>query len=417
MKPRSRRAPLVTAIVSAFTLLLPLGGVAVAEDPPYLDLNPETSKAALRSPMRMAATLTDATGQPSPTNAAVIVNFEVDGPGDPGTGTGPDGVSFDSPDLRCTVAVGSATCRKSYQNLSGADGQDKVWAWIDGTTVDETEGQSVTTEPGSHLERDGTDVATPTWFAGLSETASLDCSPEASTVAASSSKTITCTVKDGGTPLDGWQIDAENLSPTVNDPDDSATGSKFADYNGGDAGSSCVTGDAGSGQCRMTIAPESPAQAGRARICFWVDEETDGSFHPDGRVEWDGTLCDTESVAASEADNRTDAVAISWKFRRSISLKSSKKSVARGKRFKLSGSITANSSTCKQAQKVVIRRDVLNDGRPKKFSFFKSTTSGSLGAYSISVKARKGAKYQARLVTSSKCYAAGSGAKRVRVRR
>ncbi|CAN5537699.1 hypothetical protein BH24ACT26_BH24ACT26_09740 [soil metagenome] len=418
MSRRTRRAPLATSLVVLFSLLLPLGGVALAEQGPRsLDLNPETSHAALRSRVKLAATLEDpTTGKAAPVDADVTIYFEVAGPGDPGTGTGPDGRSFESPDLRCTVKAGTAHCRKSYANAGQATGRDTIWAWVDGTAIDDTEGQSIKTEQGSQIDPDGTDVVNATWFDGLPASASLDCNPDVSSAAAGSSKTYTCAVMDRRTPLDGWEVDAENLSPDINDPDDSATGSKSADYDGDNASTRCITGDTGAGQCRMTIAAEDARQVGTAHICFWVDEEGDNSFHPSVDVEWDGALCDTEAVNAPERDNKTDVVALSWKFRRSISLRSSQGVIARGKRFRLSGSVSASASTCVASQTVVIRRNVLRDGS-KKYSRFKMVRTDQAGRYSVRVKARKSASYKASVGAGARCYAARSGARKVRVHR
>ncbi|HEX2051009.1 MAG TPA: hypothetical protein VHJ34_10325, partial [Actinomycetota bacterium] len=376
-----------------------------------LDLNPEMSNAALRGRVRMAATLTDSTGKAAPVNGDVLVYFEVDGPGDPKA----DGRTFDTPDLQCTVKAGDVLCRRSYANASKTAGTDTVWAWIAGTTVDETEGRNAKTEPGAQAERDSTDSVAATWFEGLQASASLDCDPETAIVAVGASRTYTCTVRDGGQLLNGWEIDAENLSPAVNDLDNSAAGrGNGADYDGSTGATGCVTGQSAEGQCRMTIPAEKPAQAGRALICFWVDEEGDGSFHPEGRVEWDGSFCD-EGISAIENGNRTDVVALSWKYARSISLRSSKKVVERGRRVSLSGAITS-APACRGNKRVVIKRDVLHDGRPHKYSAFKATTTGALGRYSVRFRMWKSAKYQAVVVKSTKCRQATSLGRKVLLR-
>ncbi|MFN2490424.1 MAG: hypothetical protein ABR529_11940 [Actinomycetota bacterium] len=265
-----------------------------------------------------------------------------------------------------------------------------------------------------------------TWFEGLPGSARLNCNPETSVREVGAAQSYLCTVldvrNDPGTPLDGWEIDAENMSPGVNDPDDSAKGST-ADYDGADATNGCVTGETSPGKCRMTIASESPAQAGLARICFWVDEENDASFHPEISVEWDGGLCDTENVDAPEKDNRTDLVALYWKLRRTISLSASRAKVRRGGTFKLSGVIkrtstdaVAGPATCVAAQRVVIRRDVLRDGRPNEYSALKSVKSGRGGRYSAKVTARRSARYRATVAPTTRCFKAASPARRVRVR-
>src|SRR5918999_4081441 len=86
LTPTSRRAPLATAIVTslaAAALVVPLGGVGRAHaghTGPYLDVNPETSRAALRASVKMSAALTNATGVRVNAGSDVVVNFEVDGP-------------------------------------------------------------------------------------------------------------------------------------------------------------------------------------------------------------------------------------------------------------------------------------------------------------------------------------------------
>lgn len=421
MKPsRTTAAVAAGALVALF---LPLAGSAVASHGNrYLDVNPETSKAALRARVQMSATLKDpATQQASQVNAQVTINFEVDGPGDP-SGDGPD---FSTPDLTCNIKAGSSGCRKGYANIGGTTGDDTIWAWIGDTALDQTEGLNGKTMPGVQAEPDGTDLIGATWFAGLPATGSLNCNPDTSIVQAGSAKTFTCTVQDQSTNpatrLSGWEIDAENLSPSVNDPDNSSSGNKTADYDGADAGTACVTN--GSGQCAMTIPSETPGQAGLAHICFWVDEENDQSFHPPS-VEWDGGLCDTETAGAPENDNRTDVVALSWKLHRTISLKSSKSSVKRGKTFRLSGAIKRTTtgaagpaSTCRGSQTVIVRRDVLRDGKRNVFSKLKSVKSGPQGRYHTMVTGRKSARYKTTLDPGSRCYKAASSPKTVRVHR
>ncbi len=396
-------------------LLVPLAGIAVAtHGPRTLDLNPESSQAALRSRVKFRASLEDLSGNPSPADTAVTVYFEVDGPGDPGTTGTADGKSFDSPDLRCTIGPGEGGCRKSYANSSGNIGKDTIWAWISDTDLDDEEGPNAKETQGKFAEPDGTDVIVATWFQGLPASASLDCNPEVSTVTVGSSKTLECVVENQGTPLNGWEIDAENLSPAVNDPDNSASGNKKADYNGSDPETHCITGDTAPGRCRMTIPSESPAEAGLARICFWVDEEGDESFHPEIDVEWDGALCDTEPVNAPEKDNRTDKVALYWKLRRTVSLRSSKSTVHRGREFGLSGVITRTSSaavtpsTCLGSQRVLIRRDVLRDGHPDNYVLIRSLPTDAAGRYFTKVKGYRSANYKASVVPTNKCYKASS---------
>jgi len=401
------------ALLVLLVPFVPPAGVAVANHGARtLDLSPETSKAALRVRVRMRATL-EIDNKRSPVTAPVIIKFEVDGPGDPTD----DGKTFDTPDRQCTVKIGNDGCRKSYANPTSNTGDDTIWAWIEDTPPDETEGQSIGPSPGSQPEPDGTDAVTATWFEGLPGSATLDCNPEVSTTTVRSAKTFTCNLRNPGGQLAGWEIDAENLSPKVNDPDDSATGGKGedgADYGGNAPETPCVTD--GSGQCRMTIRSETPAQAGQARICFWVDEEGDNSFHPKVDVEWDGALCDTETVTAPEKNNRTDKVALSWKHRRTVSLRSSKSRIRRGQKFRLSGAIkrtSGASSTCLASQRVLIRRNVLRDGNPNYVAFRSLKTNGD-GRYRTKLRGKRSADFKASAVPTRSCFGASSRTVRVK---
>jgi hypothetical protein len=409
LTPRSRRAPLATALVTVFALLVPLGASARADHVPtgpYLNLDPEMPRTATRDRVKMRALLMNAAGNAVAANVETVVNFEIEGPGDPEGGT--SSPSFDTPDRTCKIAIDKTHCRLSYANVDGA-GFDNVWAWIAGTTPDEAEARSIDPakggNPGTHADPDTTDVATPEWFLGLAPNASLDCDPERSTVAAGRSKTFTCTVSNNG-PVGGWEIDGENLTPGVNNPD--APGSRTADYN-----TACVTGS--NGRCTVTIPAQSASQAGRAVICFWVDEEQDASFHPAGRWEWDASQCDSEAARAAEGGNHTDLVSLTWKHRRSVTIGSSRDAVARGQSFRLGGRITSTSAACAASQRVTVHRDVLNDGRVA-FSVLRRTTSTSNGRYTVTVRARRAARYKVSVTATAKCLAAASNAKRVGIR-
>ena len=137
-------------------------------------------------------------------------------------------------------------------------------------------------------------------------------------------ETYTCTVRDtGGNLVSGAPVDAENLAG-ANDTDNSAA-SGAPDYDttdvdppGSDA-TFCRTGS--SGTCSGVISG-AEAEAGPAKICFWVDAGSNSATEMKGDKTFtatasgadfeDGQGCAAESAAATEDDDGTDVTSITW---------------------------------------------------------------------------------------------------------
>ena len=318
----NRRRSLVVTAASAmiFAMLVPLGGVAIANHGTRtLQLTPETADNAANTQHTITATLDAAADG---TSGTIEIDFEIAGPGDTDTSDTPA-----SPDLTCNIISGTDSC--TVQFTSATTGTSTVRGWIDhdqnnATLVGEadvTEGADAgnpsveepsggTDVPGDQTEPDTTDVVLKTWFPGLSAGARLDCDDQSGDDTATNpvsgtaaTETYTCTVVDtanANAPVAGAVIDAENLNG-ANDPDDSAAAGT-ADHN-----DACTTGAAGT--CTFALTP-AESQLGTANVCFWIDEDADAAFDPAG-APTDGGQCG-EAVGAAENDNRTDVVTKIW---------------------------------------------------------------------------------------------------------
>ena len=99
---------------------------------------------------------------------------------------------------------------------------------------------------------------------------------------------------------------------------------------------------------------------------------------------------------------------------RTITLRSSRDSVQRGRTARLSGVITAiaNEAACEDGQTVTLQRR--RPGQPG-FANFNTTTSDPGGSYSKRIRPRRTFIYRATLAASSQCEAATSNVKKVRV--
>lgn len=131
----------------------------------------------------------------------------------------------------------------------------------------------------------------------------LDCVDESGDDAQTNNlpngETYTCTVTSGSQPTGNLQIDAENMTPAVNDPDNDADG-PTADFN-----PACTTSPS-TGSCRFTLNPVD-SDTGTATVCFWVDDDADDDFDPNGAAQ-DGGNCDV----SPEASDETDLVTKTW---------------------------------------------------------------------------------------------------------
>ncbi|CAN5577564.1 hypothetical protein BH20ACT23_BH20ACT23_23590 [soil metagenome] len=286
----------------------PLAGTAVASHTERrLTLFPNKKNNPVGTSHTIRATL-----NPGPDSVPITVHFEVDGPGDPGP-SGPgsdlpdspstaDGNTPESPDRACTVPVGATSCEVSYRGST--EGLDEIRGWIDHDATVEAdmgEGPDQSTHPGDQPEPDGTDVVQALWFVDLAPGATLNCLADDPPRPVGSFYRISCQLENSvGVPFPGWLIDGENLNG-ANDPNNSAAFGGGADYD-----NLCTTDD--DGHCGFRIPSELPGEAGSAKLCFWVDEDEDPSFHQ--TPIWDGSQCDNPEDSRNH--NTTDFVTAAW---------------------------------------------------------------------------------------------------------
>lgn len=132
----------------------------------------------------------------------------------------------------------------------------------------------------------------------------VDCDDEsgddAQTNNAGDDEVYTCLVTSGGNPVNGANLDVENLG-TANDPDGGAAGNP--DFN-----DACTTGV--NGICQFTLVG-ADGVSGVANVCFWSDTGNDNTFALTGPEE-DGAGCDDENAAAEGDGNGTDVVQKTW---------------------------------------------------------------------------------------------------------
>jgi hypothetical protein len=381
-KPRRRRlTPVLLAVAVAGALLVPLSGTAHAAIT-ELNVTPEDQDAAVGANGRVQATITfDA----EPT-ADTLIDFELTGDA--------DGDDPSDPDETCTIPVGDAddTCAQNFS--LGAAGMEEIKAWVD----EDNNGPNTeldTTEPIVAGDTDLTDVVGITFFEPYNGT--LNCTPETATAAPGADTSFTCRLSPGRA---GIAIDGENMSGP-NDPEPGNP--ETADYD-----DACVT--AAGGSCQVTI-DGSAGDTGSANVCFWVDDEEDDSFHPALAAYRDGGQCDQEPTTPDQA-NHTDVVVAGWGAARNATVVAPK-SKKFGARFAVTGTLNSGDASCEGGVQVRIQRDVL--GNPVKFVNWKSDTTGGNGAYRVTGKADKSAKYRAVVFDADPCLGTTSAAKTVRV--
>jgi Ca2+-binding RTX toxin-like protein len=241
------------------------------------------------NPVGTEHTITATTSEPGQE-----VNFNVEsGPNsDDGDLTG------EPSDDECTTdpdAAGGHTCSVSYAGSGGA-GQDNVRVWIDTDTGNNDTFE--TGEPNDFVEKN--------WVEQDPAQATLDCDPETGEnplTGSASSHTITCTVLDqNGEPFLGAEVDFENESPTVNDPDDDSTRTASGAIPTGGPDQTCTTSEEPDSDGTCTATYESEEEEGTATIRAWVDEDGD-----DTTDESDST----ETRSPDDVDN-TDVVQKTW---------------------------------------------------------------------------------------------------------
>jgi hypothetical protein len=350
-----RLAAIATALAMA-SLLVPFADSALANhEARMLEVTPETASAQAGTVHVLTAKLCTFTPgpppscDPAPDTEAIEIDFEIEsGPGDiSGGGAGAAGNTPFQPDLTCTVLANQPSCNVQY--TSTAAGTDRIRAWIDhfkdngnleadttegrvsnNLTDCSTEGENPTTQcnatptPGSSPgglqcaasgpeEPDCTDVVQVTWTEGPA--AVLDCNPELADNPSSgpgSTETYTCSVVDAnGNPVEDAEIEGENLSPGVNDPDNSSANAT-PDYHHQTADDDhfCVT--EADGTCEGDVEAVD-GEAGTATICFWVDTDGNDVYNQGGPQE-DGGDCGTEAQNQADTDI-TDVVSKTWAAR------------------------------------------------------------------------------------------------------
>lgn len=169
---------ILTATI-AFLALAPLAPGAEASHPAFTCVDIEPDSASPSSPGGETERLTAYVGtndddheEPAEEGCVITegddfgntnIDFEVIGAGDPDESDSPD-----TPDMTCTVASGSNSCRIVPPETTG---DQTIDAWLDNDRYDSTteldfdEGQDEGAEPGAP-EPDGTDVALWRWVHG-----------------------------------------------------------------------------------------------------------------------------------------------------------------------------------------------------------------------------------------------------------
>jgi hypothetical protein len=155
-------------------------------------------------------------------------------------------------------------------------------------------------------ESEPNELVTKTWVEQDPATANLDCTPETGTNPATgpdSSHEITCTVTDNsGAPFLGAEVDFENETTDVNDPDDNATRTDSGVVPTGGPDNSCTTSDEPDSDGTCSVIYGSDGETGTATIRAWIDEDGDNTTD-----ESDGA----EGAGATDGDG-TDVVTKTW---------------------------------------------------------------------------------------------------------
>ncbi|MDQ4124382.1 MAG: hypothetical protein M3134_02120, partial [Actinomycetota bacterium] len=213
-------------------------------------------------------TITATTSQPNQE-----VNFDVQGPGDPGG---------DPSDFECQTDA-QAPFQCSYTYTSNAAGTDTINVFSDeeGANNDDVFQAG---EPNDQVQK--------VWVAQAD--VRVDCTPDADTNPEGFTHTITCTTTNAGNgqTVSGAQIDGEFLAGSPNDPGGNESGAPA------DADNICDAGESQAGTCTFTYTGNNP---GTDVICFFVDEDANNDV--------DDADCATEDAqgAGQGADDADDA--------------------------------------------------------------------------------------------------------------
>jgi len=262
---RKKSLGIGTVVAVLFALMVPLSGGAHATHT-TVDAEPENDRNAVGSQHTIVATTS---------NAGQELNFDVDGPGDPGG---------EPSDFECQTDA-QAPFQCSYTYSSSAAGTDTITVFADEEgTADDDEFDAG--EPNDQVQK--------VWVAAAD--IRVDCTPDTDTNPEGFTHTVTCSMSDAGGPVSGGQIDGEFLAGSPNDPGGNESGAP-ADVN-----DICDANESAAGTCSFTYTGNNP---GNDDICFFVDEDANNDV--------DDADCATEAAqgGADDADD-ADVVRKTW---------------------------------------------------------------------------------------------------------
>jgi len=253
-----------------FALVVPLTGAALATHT-TVDAEPETDNNVVGTQHTITATTSQ---------AAQEVNFDVQGPGDPGN---------DPSDFECQTDA-QAPFQCAYTYTSNTPGTDTINVFSDeeGAQNDDVFQAG---EPN--------DQVTKNWVAQAD--VRVDCTPDADTNPEGFTHTVTCTMTNGGNgqTVSGGQIDAEFLAGSPNDPGGNESGAP-ADVN-----NICDAGESAAGVCSYTWTGNNP---GTDVVCFFVDEDNNNDVDD---ADCAGEDAQGAGQGADDADD-ADVVTKTW---------------------------------------------------------------------------------------------------------
>lgn len=298
-------------------------GTSCLDITPETDFNPTGTSHVLTATLRAAGVPpTACTGAPATRGFPVNIDFEIETGSDlrvnctPASGSGEDpnfprcngGTPADNtssrttPDMTCTIQVGTSSCTVTY--TADTHGTNLIRGWVDedntDTTpeADATEGRNETTSPGTDpmkLEPDDTDVVEKTWAASR-----LDCSPETATNQARATHTITCkALNEKGVPVEGAIIDAEFIG--TNDLDDGDSK---------DSPDETCTTDV-EGECSFTHGGADAPATGITTYVMWVDVDDDDATVEADNEEGRDEIADPGTVSEPDWTDVTEKIWVS----------------------------------------------------------------------------------------------------------
>ncbi len=367
----------------------------LAGTPTRLDCVPETATNAIGTSQVDTCTATE-----SNSNVIAGTNVDVEATGANDT----DGDTQTTPDHTCSTGTdGRCSFTHGPTGTTGA-GTTTYRAWIDAdgsnttSEADNTEAQDSGVTPGANAESDGTDVVTKTWLAGAPR---LDCTPETATGPTGTAHTVSCSVTDGSTPVNGVNVDIEATG--ANDADgDTRTSPDFT----------CTTTTGGS--CSFT---HTGTAVGTTVYRAWID--TDGSNATDNADSTEGREEAATPGATAEPD-ATDVTEKTWTVpstattspppstvgprSRTINLESSVNAVSPNSTFTLSGNIVTSDAVCYSGQIVTIIRTPIGGNTNETAGTLASAADGTFTGQFPG----KSGVYTARLDETEACSAATS---------